>query len=82
MSVNKNTLAVGCVISYRLHENQSPVDKRKLWRGEVIKVIIDRPGLLDSVMVESLEDGYYRETEFVLLEQIVAIETQEENSRV
>jgi hypothetical protein len=77
--VNKNTLAVGCVVSYRLHENQSPVNRRKLWRGKVLKVIIDRPRLLDSVIVESLEEGYEKETEFVLLEQIVSVETQEES---
>ena len=82
MSVDKKTLAVGCVVFYRLHENQSPVDKRKLWRGKVLKTIIDRPRLLDSVIVESLEKGYEKETEFVLLEQIVAVEKQEQNSYV
>ena len=70
----KNTLTVGCVIAYRLSENQTPVDKRRLWRGKVLKVIIDCPRLLDSVIVESLEEGYEKETEFVLLEQIVAVE--------
>ena len=39
-----------------------------------MKTIIDRPRLLDSVIVESLEKGYEKETEFVLLEQIVAVE--------
>ena len=34
--------------------------------------------LLDLVIVESLEEGYEKETEIVLLEQIVAIEKQEE----
>jgi hypothetical protein len=47
-----------------------------------LKTIIDRPRLLDSVIVESLEEGYEKETEFVLLEQIVSVETQEENSHV
>ncbi len=77
-AVNKKALTVGCVISYRLHENQSPVNKRKLWRGQVLKVIIDRPQLLDSVIVMSLEDGYENETEFVLLEQIVSVEKQDQ----
>ena len=80
MPVDKNTLAVGCVVSYRLHENQSPVNKCKLWRGKVLKVIIDRPRLLDSMIVESLEEGYQKETECVLLEHIEAIEAQEENA--
>ena len=82
MSVDKNMLVVGCVVSYRLLDNQLPVDKRKLWRGKVLKTIIDRPRLLDSVIVESLEKGYEKETEFVLLEQIVAVEKQEQNSYV
>ena len=75
--VEKETLTVGCVVSYRLFENQSPADTRKLWRGKVLKAILNRPHLLDSVIVESLEKGYEKETEFVLLEQIVAIEQQE-----
>jgi hypothetical protein len=78
MPVDKNTLAVGCVVSYGLFENQSPMDTHKLRRGKVLKAIINRPRLLDSVIVESLEKGYEKETEFVLLEQIVAIEPQEE----
>jgi hypothetical protein len=66
MTVDKKMLAVGCVVSYRLSENQTPVDRRKLWRGKVLKTIIDRPRYLDSVIVESLEEGYEKETEFVL----------------
>ena len=77
MPVDKKTLAVGCVVSYRLFANQLPTDRRRQWRGKVLKVIIDRPRLLDSVIVESLEEGYEKETEFVLLEQIVAVEKQE-----
>ena len=77
MMVDKKMLSVGCVVSYRLSESQLPVDKQKLWRGKVLKTIIDRPRLLDSVIVESLENGYEKETEFVLTEQIVTIETQE-----
>ena len=76
--VDTSALAVGCVVSYRLSENQTPVNRRKLWRGKVLKVIVDRPRLLDSVIVESLEEGYEKETEFMLLEHIVAIEKQEE----
>lgn len=77
MMVDKKMLSVGCVVSYRLSESQLPVDKQKLWRGKVLKTIIDHPRLLDSVIVESLENGYEKETEFVLIEQIVTIETQE-----
>ena len=77
-AVDKKKLVVGCVVSYRLSENQTPVNKCKLWRGKVLKVIVDRPRLLDSVIVESLEERYEKETEFVLLEHIVAIEKQAE----
>ncbi len=78
--VSKEKISVGCIISYRLPASQLPVEKNRLWRGKVLKVIINCPRLLDSVMVGSLEKGYEKETEFVLLEQIVAIETQEENA--
>ena len=47
--------------------------------GKVLKVILHHPRLLDSVIVESLEEGYEEETEFVLLEHIAAIEAPEEN---
>ena len=75
-AVDKKKLVVACVVSYRLPENQLPVDKRRLWRGKVLKVIIDRPRLLNSVIVESLEEGYEKETAFVLLEHIVAVERE------
>jgi hypothetical protein len=78
--VSKEKISVGCIISYCLPASQLPIEKNRLWRGKVLKVIINCPRLLDSVMVESLEKGYEKETEFVLLEQIVAIETQEESA--
>ena len=74
MPVDKNMLAVGCIVSYRLSENQLPVNRQRTWRGKVLKTILDNPHLLDSVIVESLEEGYEKETEFVLLEHIVAVE--------
>lgn len=76
MIVDKRILSVGCIVSYRLSESQLPIDKQNLWRGKVLKAIIDRPRLLDSVIVESLENGYEKETEYVLIEQIVTIEIQ------
>lgn len=74
--LDTNMLTVGCVISYRLPASQLPIDKNKLWRGKVLKVIIGRPRLLDSVIVESLEAGYEKQTEWVLLEHIVSIENR------
>ncbi len=76
--VSKEKISVGCIISYHLPASQLPVDKNRLWRGKVLKAIIDRPRLLDSVIVQSLEEGYEDETEWVLLEHIVSIEKQEE----
>ena len=80
--VDKDALAIGCIISYCLPASQLPVNKSKLWRGKVLKVIIDRPRLLDSVIVELLEEGYEKETEWVLLEHIVAIEKQADNGQI
>jgi hypothetical protein len=58
--------------------SQLPVHKNRIWRGKVLKTVINRPRLLDSVIVQSLEEGYEDETEWVLLEHIVSIEKQEE----
>lgn len=80
LPVDIDTISVGSIISYRLPASQLPVDKNKLWRGKVLKVISHHPRLLDSVIVESLEAGYEKETEWVLLEHIAALETQEENT--
>lgn len=43
-----------------------------------MKAVIDHPRFLDSVIVQSLEEGYEDETEWVLLEHIVSVEKQEE----
>ncbi len=70
MPVNVDAISVGCIVSYRLPACQLPVDQNKLWHGRVLKTIINRPGLLDSVIVELLEEGYKKETEFVLLGKV------------
>ena len=70
MPVNVDTISVGCIVSYRLPACQLPVDQNKLWHGRVLKTIINRPGLLDSVIVELLEEGYEKETEFILLGKV------------
>ena len=76
--LKKDTIVVGCFVCYRLPASQLPIDKNRLWRGKVLKAIIDRPCLLDSVIVQSLEEGYENDTERVLLEHIVSVEKQEE----
>jgi hypothetical protein len=45
-----------------------------------LQVISHHPRFLNAVIVESLEEGYEKETECVLLEHIAAIEAQEENA--
>ena len=79
MPVDIDTIPVGVIISYRLPASQLPVSKSKLWRGKVLQVISHHPRFLNAVIVESLEEGYEKETECVLLEHIAAIEAQEEN---
>ena len=80
MPVDIDTISVGSTISYRLPASQLPVNKSKLWREKVLQVISHHPRFLNAVIVESLEEGYEKETECVLLEHIVAIEAQEENA--
>jgi hypothetical protein len=73
----RNQLQVGRWIAYRLPDDQLPTDKDRLWHGTILHCIIDRPGLLDSVIVQSLDAGYEGDTECVFLEQIVFVEDNE-----
>ena len=74
----KKQLAKGCQIAYRLKPSQLPTHKEKLWHGLVLHTILDRVGLLDSVIVKSLEPGYEDETEIVFLEQIIDVSNEKE----
>ena len=74
----KKQLAKGCQIAYRLKPSQLPTHKEKLWHGLVLHTILDRVGLLDSVIVKSLEPGYEDETEIVFLEQIIDVSNESE----
>ena len=71
----KKQLVKGCSIAYHLKPSQLPTNKEKLWHGLVLHTILDRVGLLDSVIVKSLEPGYEEETEIVFLEQIIDVFT-------
>ena len=73
----KKQLVKGCSIAYRLKSSQLPTNKEKLWHGLVLHTILDRVGLLDSVIIESLDPGYEEETEIVFLEQIIDVSTDE-----
>jgi hypothetical protein len=69
----KRQLVKGCRIAYRLKPSQLPTGEKKLWHGLVLYTILDRIGLLDSVIVKSLEPEYEGETEMVFLEQIIDV---------
>src|SRR5437016_5395841 len=73
----KKQLVKECHIAYRLKPSQLPTDEKKLWHGRVLHTILDRVGLLDSVIIESLDPGYEEETEIVFLEQIIDVSTDE-----
>ena len=71
----KKQLVKGCHIAYRLRASQLPTNKEKLWHGLVLHMILDRVGLLDSVIVKVVDPGYEEETEVVFLEQIIVVST-------
>jgi hypothetical protein len=73
----KKQLVKGCHIAYRLKPSQLPTDEKRLWHGLVLHTILDRVGLLDSVIVKSLEPGHEEETEIVFLEQIIDVSIDE-----
>jgi len=83
----KKQLVKGCHIAYRLRASQLPTNKEKLWHGLVLHTILDRVGLLDSVIVKVLDPGYEEDTEIVFLEQIIDVskeaqeKTNQENKR-
>ena len=83
----KKQLVKGCRIAYRLKPSQLPTDEKRLWHGLVLHTTLDHVGLLDSVIVKSLEPGHENETETVFLEQIIDVskeaqeKTNQENKR-
>lgn len=73
----KKQLVKECRIAYRLKPSQLPTDEKRLWHGRVLHAILDRVGLLDSVIVQVLDLGYEGETEIVFLEQIIDVSNDE-----
>ena len=73
----KKQLVKGCHIAYRLKPSQLPTDEKRLWHGLVLHTILDRVGLLDSVIVKVVDPGYEEETEIVFLEQIIDVSKDE-----
>ena len=67
--VNTTKLEPNVVIWYRLPPRQLPKNRLKLWRGKVL-----RKGF-SIVCVESLQEGYEGQTEYVAFGDIVFIES-------
>jgi hypothetical protein len=68
--VDTTRLEPNVIIWYRLPPRQLPKNRLKLWRGKVLS-----KGL-SSVFVESLQEGYEGQTEYVAFDDIVFIEIQ------
>lgn len=71
-TIRVEQLTVGTVITYRLLPMHRPTHPERLWRGRIIRSF---PGQ-QVVWVESLEEGYEGETEYVELEQITGLELE------
>jgi len=66
--VDESLLCENVIIWYRLPPRQLPKNRLKLWKGKVL-----RKGLT-IVFVESLQEGYEGQTEYVAFGDIVSIE--------
>ena len=61
-------LTIGTVIVYHLLPEDNPADPEYPWRGRILSTtLLD----LDVIWVESLEEGFEGQMEYVLLEQMV-----------
>ncbi len=67
--VDESLLCENVIIWYRLPPRQLPKNRLKLWKGKVL-----RKGLT-IVFVESLQEGYEGQTEYVAFGDIVFIES-------
>jgi len=67
-------LKPGMVIVYLLRANQLPKHPEKEWRGKIKKVYQS----MDAVEVEVLSEGYKGDEERVHFEQMVRVESEEE----
>jgi hypothetical protein len=72
--IRQEQLIAGNVIVYRLRPEQQPTHPERPWRGRIIKTFLGKAFSLDVVWVESLEQGYEGETEYVQLTQLIDIE--------
>lgn len=71
-TIRVEELTVGTVIVYRLLPVHRPTHPERTWRGRIIRSFTGQ----QVVWVESLEEGYEGETEYVALEQITGLELE------
>ncbi len=60
-------IAKGDIIAYLLPPPMRPIDPLREWQGRVEQVNAER------VLVSSLDEGYYGETEAVMRTEIIAV---------
>jgi hypothetical protein len=72
--IRAEQLTIGTVIVYHLLPEDNPTHPERPWRGRIIKTFLGKAFSLDVVWVESLEQGYEGETEYVQLSQLIDIE--------
>lgn len=74
LNLTGSELNPGMVVVYVLRANQLPKQPEKEWRGKIKKVYPS----IDEVEVEVLSEGYKGNEERVHFEQIVRVESEEE----
>ncbi len=60
---------IGATVSYRLREDQRPINPRRVWSGEI--VYVSKGTEPPFIIVKILDDGYEGLTEEVYYNQIV-----------
>lgn len=66
--VFQKRIELGVIVAYKLPAKDRPTNPNKIWRGKVIAL------WEGGVLVEMHEPGYYKLTEYVMKQQIVAVE--------
>jgi hypothetical protein len=77
IEIDCSQLKVGTVIAYKMRPGEMPTyPEEKEWHGRIIKTVIGAEHSIDLVWVESLDEDYKGLTRYVLLEQIIRIESE------
>ncbi len=67
-TINYSLLQPGATIAYRLPSSEHPRNPHRLWKGRVIRRYGDT-----FILVEMLEPGYHDLTEYVHINQLIAV---------